>query len=137
MPQTVSTQDALVYAMVTVSAVDGHMADPELMTIGNLTRSLPVFSGFDSDRLPDVSRTAAEILAGADGLENMMSLLEDAVPEKLYDTLYAMAVEVAVADLDLPQEELRFLSLLRDRLAIDKLTAAALERSATARYRRV
>ncbi|MCF1504785.1 MULTISPECIES: tellurite resistance TerB family protein [unclassified Afifella] len=137
MPQTVSTQDALVYAMVTVSAVDGHMADPELMTIGNLTRSLPVFSGFDSDRLPDVSRTAAEILAGADGLENMLSLLEDAVPEKLYDTLYAMVVEVAVADLDLPQEELRFLSLLRDRLAIDKLTAAALERSATARYRRV
>ncbi|MDQ0325089.1 hypothetical protein J2R99_000938 [Rhodopseudomonas julia] len=137
MPQTVSTQDALVYAMVTVSAVDGHMADPELMTIGNLTRSLPVFSGFDSDRLPDVSRTAAEILAGSDGLENMLSLLEDAVPEKLYDTLYAMVVEVAVADLDLPQEELRFLSLLRDRLAIDKLTAAALERSATARYRRV
>ncbi|MBK1623035.1 tellurite resistance TerB family protein [Afifella marina] len=137
MPQTVSTQDALVYAMVTVSAVDGHMADPELMTIGNLTRVLPVFSGFDSDRLPDVSRTAAEILAGSDGLENMLSLLEDAVPEKLYDTLYAMVVEVAVADLDLPQEELRFLSLLRDRLAIDKLTAAALERSATARYRRV
>ncbi|WP_026379431.1 tellurite resistance TerB family protein [Afifella pfennigii] len=132
---SVSTQDALVYAMITVSAADADMADPELQTIGELVDSLPVFEGYDTSLLPKVSGVAAEILAGEDGLENMLSLLEDTVPERLHDTLYALAVEVAIADRNLPQEELRFLQLLRDRLGIDKLTAAALERSATARYR--
>jgi len=133
---SVSVQDALVYAMITVSAADAEMADPELKTIGELVDTLPVFSGYDASLLPKVAGVAAEILAGEEGLKHMLELLEETVPARLHDTLYALAVEVAVADQSLPQEELRFLQLLRDRLDIDKLTAAALERSATARYRR-
>ncbi|MBZ8133867.1 tellurite resistance TerB family protein [Afifella sp. IM 167] len=132
---SVSVQDALVYAMITVSAADAEMADPELKTIGELVDTLPVFADYDGALLPKVAGVAAEILADEAGLENMLQLLEATVPARLHDTLYALAVEVAIADRNLPQEELRFLQLLRDRLDIDKLTAAALERSATARYR--
>ena len=39
-----------------------------------------------------------------------------AIPERLHDTAYALAVEVAVVDLQLPQEELRLLEMIRDRL---------------------
>jgi hypothetical protein len=46
-------------------------------------------------------------------------------------------VEVAATDLNVNQEELRFLQMLRDRLGLDKLTIAAIERSAQARYRRL
>jgi hypothetical protein len=54
---------------------------------------------------------------------------------RLYETAYALAVEVAAADLHVEQEELRFLQLLRDRLDLDKLTVAAIEHGARVRYR--
>ena len=57
------------------------------------------------------------------------------LPEGLYDTAYSLAVEVAAADLHVEQEELRLLQILRDRLGLDKLTCAAIERGAMARYR--
>ncbi|MCX7351602.1 MAG: Tellurite resistance protein TerB, partial [Alphaproteobacteria bacterium] len=53
---------------------------------------------------------------------------------KLRETAYALAVEVAAADLAVGKEELRFLAMLRDTLGLDKLVTAALERSAIARY---
>ena len=51
--------------------------------------------------------------------------------------LQQVTVEVAAADLHVEQEELRFLQMLRDRLDLDKLAIAAIERSARVRYRTV
>jgi len=48
--------------------------------------------------------------------------------------IYALAVEVAAADLAVGKEELRFLAILRDTLGIAPLVTAALERSDIARY---
>ncbi|MEP4476771.1 MAG: Tellurite resistance protein TerB, partial [Lentilitoribacter sp.] len=45
-------------------------------------------------------------------------------------------VEIASADYEIKAEEIRLLQLLRDRLDLDKLTCAAIERSAIARYKR-
>ncbi|MBI4046770.1 MAG: cytoplasmic protein, partial [Devosia nanyangense] len=58
-----------------------------------------------------------------------------ALPRRLQDTAYALAVEIAASDLRLEQEELRYLEMVRDRLDIDRLTTAAIEASARARYR--
>jgi hypothetical protein len=58
------------------------------------------------------------------------------VPHRLHDTAYSLAVEIATADLHLDAAEIRFLQMLRARLEVDKLTAAAIERSAIARFRR-
>jgi hypothetical protein len=63
-------------------------------------------------------------------------MIAAALPERLYETAYALAVEVAAADLFVEQEELRFLQILRDRLNLDQLTSAAIERAARARYRK-
>jgi hypothetical protein len=60
-----------------------------------------------------------------------------ALPEKLHDTAYALAVEVTAVDLRLEQEELRFLEMLRDGLSLDRLTTAAIEVAARARHRRI
>ena len=59
------------------------------------------------------------------------------LPDWLHDTAYALAVEIVAVDLTLRAEEVRLLQLLRDRLELDKLTCAALERSASARYQRI
>jgi hypothetical protein len=61
-------------------------------------------------------------------------MVAEALPAYLYETAYALAVEVAAVDLDVQQEELRFLQMLRDRLGLDKLTIAAIERGARARH---
>jgi hypothetical protein len=69
------------------------------------------------------------------GLDDILDLVAETLPERLYETAYALAIEVAAADLHVEQEELRFLQMLRDHLEIDKLAVAAIERSARVRYR--
>lgn len=135
MSKKVTVHDALIYVMVMASAVDAKMPDSELARIGRLTRFLPVFSGFDTDRLIEISQDCANLLSGPEGLDIMLETIKDALPHRLYDTAYALCVEIAMADLNVSQEEIRLLQLLRDRLGLDKLTCAALERGAIARFR--
>ncbi|MCQ2005446.1 tellurite resistance TerB family protein [Rhizobium sp. NRK18] len=127
--------DALIYVMVMASAVDSAMSDEELGRIGHLVQTMPVFRDFDDDRLIEVARKCAEILSGAEGLDIALETIRDVLPPRLYDTAYALAVELSGADHIVNAEEIRFLQLLRDRLKLDKLTCAAIERSAIARYR--
>jgi hypothetical protein len=75
------------------------------------------------------------MLRDEDGLDKIVALIKDALPPRLYETLYACTVEVAAADLHVEQEELLFLQMLRDDLEIDPLVVAAIERSARVRYR--
>ena len=70
-----------------------------------------------------------------DGLDEILSVIQTSLPARLYETAYALAIEVASADLHVEQEELRFLQMLRDQLELDKLVVAAIERSARVRYR--
>jgi tellurite resistance protein len=135
MTTSVTPHDALIYVMVTMSAVDSTMTDNELMKIGDIVQTLPIFKDYDRETLITTSRAASAILAKEDGLDTLLDIVADALPRKYHDTAYALAVEVAAVDLSVAQEELRFLQILRDRLNLDKLTIAALERSATARYR--
>ena len=132
----ISHHAALIYVMVVVSASDGNMSEPELRTIGHLVRNLPVFRGFDEHRLLGVSQECAAILQERDGLDAVLGLIKGAVPESLRETAYWLAVEVALVDSHVRVEEIRIVELLRRSLGIDRLTAAALDRAADARYRR-
>lgn len=131
----ITAQDALVMLMVMVSASDRAMKDEELVKMGEIVSSFPVFNGYSHERLVATSETASLALSEDGGMQSVIEAIAQAVPEKLRDTAYACGVEVAAADLSLRQEELRVLQLLRDALNLDKLTVAALERSAMARYR--
>ena len=131
----ISHHAALVYVMVVVSASDGNMSEGELRTIGHLVRTLPAFRGFDEHRLLAVSQECGSILQERDGLDAVLGLIRDAVPDDLKETAYWLALEVALADTRVMIEEIRIVELLRRSLGIDRLTAAALERAAEARYR--
>jgi len=134
MENTVSLHQALIYTMVTITAVDAKVGDTELTRIGRLVQTLPVFKGFDPERLTHVTQECAEILQVEGGLDAVLALIGQAVPAGLAETAYALAVEIAVADLNIAREEVRFLARLRDALDLDKLVTSAIERSATARY---
>ncbi len=125
---------ALVHTMVLVSAADGEMSDPELAAIGEIVRTLPVFKDYDADHLPKTAADCAELLGEDDGLETVLGLIAESLPEKLRETAYHLACEIAAADLSADQEELRLLELLRDQLDIDRLAAAAIERGVRARH---
>jgi hypothetical protein len=81
-----------------------------------------------------VAEECSAILAAEGGLDAVLGLIAEAIPEKLKETAYAVAVEVAAADERVGQEELRILEMLRDTLGIERLHAGAIERSARARH---
>ncbi len=136
-PPSFSAQDALVALMVGVSASDEDITTRELLSISQMVDSLPVFEGFDSDRLRTVSRTVLELFTEEDGLDALFGLVRDSLPEPLFETAYALCCDVAAADGHAFQAELQFLLELRYALDIDRLHAAAIERGSAARHRRL
>lgn len=137
MDKPISAQEALIYAMVTLSASDRTMTDAELSSIGRIVRTAPAFHGFDQNRLVGTARACGDIIAADDGLDHILDIIHACLPERLRETAYALAIEVAAADLHVEQEELRFLQMLRERLDLDPLVVAAIERSARVRYRQI
>ena len=127
-------QAALIYAMVIASAADSDMTDAELARIGDFVSHLPIFSGFDPERLPDITNDCAILLSDEDGLEKAFDAMRETLPDRLRETAYALACDVVAADGVAAQEELRLLELMRHALDIDRLNAAAIERGAAARY---
>jgi hypothetical protein len=132
-----AVQDALIELMVIAASSDATMTERELSRIEALVARLPVFEGFDLSRLADVASTCADKVNGNGGFEEVVEAAISAVPEKLQDTAYSLTVEVIASDLHTSQEELRFLEFVRDILRLDRLTTAAIEAAARARYRRL
>ncbi len=129
-----SYHDALIHIMVTMSAADRTMSDSELAKIGSIIKSLPVFADFEIERMIAVANNCTDILQKEDGLDTIIENALSSLPENLHETAYALAVDVAAADLQIEQEELRLLQILRHKMNIDRLTAAAIERGARARH---
>jgi hypothetical protein len=132
--KAISHHTALIYTMVIIAAADGSMSEKELKIIGELTKSLPSFAGFDHGRLLGVCQECAQILQEPDGADAVVGLIDEGLPDVLHETAYWVALEVALADRRIALEEIRMLDVLRRRLEIDKLTAAAIERGARAKY---
>ena len=132
-----TVQDALVAAMVGVSASDENITTKELLSISRMVDTLPIFEDYDSDRLRIIGQTVFELFTEDDGLEALFGLMRHALPANLRETAYALCCDVAAADGHAFQAELQFLSELRHELGIDRLHAAAIERGSAARHRRV
>ena len=132
--KAISHHTALVYVMVIVSAADSDMTDAEFRAIGEEVQRLPVFRGYDIDRLAHAAGDCATILQDEEGLDTVLGIVRDALPGTLRETAYVLACDIAAADGKLSQEELRVLQMIRHSLDLDRLHAAAIERAARARY---
>lgn len=134
MPETLTADEALIWVMVITSAADRTMSEPELDRIGHIVANLPALSGF-AGSLPKIADACVARLRADDDLDGIIGFVAEALPDRLHETAYALAVEVAAADLEARQEELRFLQLLEDHFALPKLAVAAIEHSARVRHR--
>lgn len=130
----ISHHAALIYTMVLVSASDRRMPDSELLKIGEIIMGLPVFADYHRELLTKSVQACADLLDDEEGLDKALDLIEAALPHKLRETAYALACDIAAADQEVPEEEARMLELIRYRLNIDRLVAAAIERGARARF---
>ena len=129
-----TAQDALAALMVAVSASDETIRTAELVKMSNSINNLPVFAEYDAERLPRVSKMVFELLEQEDGLEALFGLIRDALPERLFETAYALSWDVAAADGAIDGAEARMLEEIRYELEIDRLHAAAIERGSRARH---
>lgn len=134
LPHSLTPQDSLLAVMVAVSASDEQIRTSELVRIENMINNLPVFANYDMDRIKTVSQTVFDLFGEEDGLDALFGLIRDNLPERLWETAYALACDVAAADGHLRESELRLLEEIRYELNIDRLHAAAIERGSRARH---
>lgn len=132
-----SPEDALVAVMIVTSASDETMRTSELLSIERMVNHLPVFLDYQMTRVTEMANAVFDILAEEDGLEILWQTVRAALPERLFDTAYALACDVAAADLRAGEHELRLLEDMRYELNIDRLLAAAIEAAARARHRQL
>ena len=129
-----SPQDCLVAIMIAVSLSDEQVRTAELLKIEGAVNNLPVFADYDIDRMRIMSQTVQDLFDEEEGLDALFGLIRDNLPERLFETAYALACDVAASDGTLREAELRLLEEIRYELNIDRLHAAAIERGARARH---
>jgi len=130
-----SPRQALIASMVLMSAADGDGAtDAEMKRMKRLVADLPAFGGSVASEVEVATEVVVGLLAEADGIDKAATLIRDALPPRLRETAYLLACEIAAADGEASQDELRLLQDLRIVLDIDRLIAGAIERAAKARY---
>ena len=129
-----SPQRALICIMVVMAAADRDMTDREIKRIGDQVRNLPVFADFDESELVSSAEECAARLGREGGLDAFLDMVARSLPSNLVETAYALACEIAAADLRVRQEEMRLLQIMRDRLGVDRLAASAIERTVKARH---
>ena len=129
-----SPQDCLVALMIAVSASDEEVRTAELVKIQNSVNHLPIFADYDIDRMNVMGKTVLDLFSEEDGLDALFGLIREDLPERLHETAYALACDVAAADGKIGHSELRLLEEIRYELDIDRLHAAAIERGARARH---
>ena len=133
-PASMSPPDALIAVMIAVSASDEQMRTTELVAIQRIVHHLPVFADYDNDRIRLIAQTVFDLFEEEDGLDALFGLIRAALPERLHETAYALACDVAAADGNLREVELRMLEEVREELNIDRLHAAAIEWGARVRH---
>ena len=133
-PASLSPQDALVAVMIATSAADAPLRTVEMVAIQRMVHSMPIFAGYDVDRIRIIAQTVFDLFEEEDGLAALFGLIRDALPERLHETAYALACDAAAADGRLRDVELRMLEEVREELQIDRLHAAAIEWGARVRH---
>jgi len=122
--------------MIAVSLSDEQVRTAELLKIEGAVNNLPIFANYDIDRMRVMSQTVQDLFAEEEGLDALFGLIRDNLPQRLFETAYALACDVAASDGTLREAELRLLEEIRYEFDIDRLHAAAIERGARARHMR-
>ena len=129
-----SPQDALVAIMIAEGTSHRGVTKIEFVSIIKIVEHLPIFKDYDVSRVKIIAESVYDIFEEEDGLDALFGLVRDVLPERLNETAYALACDVAAADGRMAETELRLLAEIRNELNVDRLAGAAIERGARARH---
>jgi len=93
-----SPQDALIAVTFVTAISDDLMSEKEYREITATVNLLPVFKDYDTDRIDGIIDTVQAFMEEDDGVESLVGLVKSALPDHLYETAYALACDVAAAD---------------------------------------
>lgn len=130
-------QSALVYIMVVASVADREVQDSELTTMRSVAKSLPIFRGYNDEKMSFDIDNCLSMLEQEDGLDIVLTLIKEALPKKLYRTAYILACDVVTCDGATEDDELEWLRLVRNKLKLNRLEAGAIELASCARFVRL
>ena len=126
------------WGQITGTAIAGRVTTIDLgLSPGATVDILPIFETYDRGKIGGVAQAVADLLQDENGLETLLGLIKEAATEPLYETVYALACDIAAADGQIQIEEMRLLEMFRYTLDIERLVAAAIERGSRARHMRL
>lgn len=126
--------EALIHGMVIAAAADAVITESEMEMIGRIVAHLPVFRDFDVTQLTSIANACIDKLDDVDGIDHILQEMKASLPVSLHETAYALAVEVAAADLEASDEELILLQMFRQIFGLDRLICTGIERGVRARF---
>src|SRR5262245_65502423 len=95
MTEPLNHHDALIYVMVTMSAVDRTMTDSELSRIGEIVSNLPVFQDFDQEKLVKAAEACGGVLSEDGGLGRVLVVVKRGLVREMRETRCAEMLEGA------------------------------------------
>ncbi|VXD21598.1 conserved hypothetical protein [Planktothrix serta PCC 8927] len=96
---------------------DGHIADSEVELLIPLLRRMHLFRSYPSEVLQRMFDKLVGILR-RQGIDVLMQAAIQALPHDLYDTVFAVATDLILADGEVTEEEENLLSSLCEALEI-------------------
>ena len=93
-PKVLTSQDCLVTLMMAISASDGRILTAELVKIQSAVNHLPIFADYDVDRFTLMSQVVFNLFEKEDGLDMLFGLIRENLPDRLFETAYALCCDV-------------------------------------------
>lgn len=121
-----TAEEAVVFAMVMMSASDADMSLEELETVRDVLADTPALENFDQRDLPRVAGRCAMIITGREGRGEALRMVRAATPEDFRSVAYEAAMRVAAADGVVKPAERALLEALREALDLGEAEADAL-----------
>ena len=115
---TLSQSEAILAVLASAVAVDGMLGTEEVRTLEQVLATARWSLGLTEQAVAAAAQQGREVIA-KHGLPAVLSASADAIPRDLHPTIFALAVDLALADGRLGSQEATFIDHLQAALHID------------------
>jgi len=114
--------EAFAGILLATIACDGHISDDEAFGMTTVLNRMRMFENYSNERFRSLINRLIGILKKR-GIDHVLDRAVEALPEKLRETVFANACDLALADGGIEDDEKDFLDNLQKRLRIPGDTA--------------
>lgn len=127
-PNSLSQAEALAAIAVAALAADGYLLDEERQSLVSAMAGLQVFKKYSSQQRLKLLEKLFDLLRQK-GAHTLVHSAKDALPPKLRETAFAVAINMVMADGTLVESEREFLRQLEQVLEIPDAVASQMVKS--------